>query len=230
MSVTALLHESLVEILPDGVLLLDVDTGRFILANLAAEQLLGCSRAELTGLTLRDLARPWDLARLELMQAALDASGTWNGELWLLRADGTYAPTDVASSCRQTARATALRSLAPMVFFRVQSSRVSARLIIAVLTSTPDTSRHQQQCSSKVASARSAKRSGRAAIRACVFTAGGLGTGFGASPPVSRFSRSQRSIVGTDTRKRAATASRDVPISTARTTRQRKCSAYGFIP
>ncbi len=92
-----MLHESLIEILPDGVLLLDVETERFILANLAAEQLFGRSRAELTGLGMRDLARPWDLARLELMRAALDASGVWNGELWLLRADGTYAPTDVAA-------------------------------------------------------------------------------------------------------------------------------------
>jgi len=101
---------------------------------------------------------------------------------------------------------------------------VSARLIVAVLTSTPATPRHQEHCSSNVASARSSRRSGNAVNSALVFTAGGPGTGFGANPPVSRFNRNHRVIVGTDTRKRAATSSRGVPIITARTTRQRKSS------
>ena len=101
---------------------------------------------------------------------------------------------------------------------------MSARLIVAVLTSAPASSRHQEQCSSNVASACSARRPGSAASNAFVFTATGPGTGFGASPPVSRCWRSQRSIVGTDTRKRAATSSRGVPINTARTTRQRRSS------
>jgi len=107
---------------------------------------------------------------------------------------------------------------------------VSARLLVAVLTPTPDASRHQAQCSSNVASACSTSRSGNAAITASVFTATGPGTGFGARLPVSRFNRSHRSIVGTDTANVAATSSRGVPIATARTTRQRKSSVYAFIP
>jgi hypothetical protein len=107
---------------------------------------------------------------------------------------------------------------------------VSARLIVAVLTSTPDASRHQAQCSPNVASACSPSRSGSAAITASVFTAAGPGTGFGARLPVSRFNRSHRVIVGTDTAKVAATSSRGVPIATARTTRQRKSSGYAFMP
>ena len=107
---------------------------------------------------------------------------------------------------------------------------MSARLIVAVLTATPDASRHQVHCSTNVASACSTSRSGSAAITASVFTATGPGTGCGASLPVSRFNRSHRSIVATDTAKAAATSSRGVPIVTARTTRQRKSSEYGFIP
>jgi len=91
---------------------------------------------------------------------------------------------------------------------------VSARLIVAVLTSTPDASCHQEQCSANVASACSASRSGSAAITAAVFTATGPGTGFGARLPVSRFNRSHRMIVGTDTTNLAATSSRGVPIAT----------------
>ena len=106
---------------------------------------------------------------------------------------------------------------------------MSARLIVAVLTSTPDVSRHQAQCSPNVASACSASRSGSAASTASVFTATGPGTGFGARPPVSRFKRSHRVIVGSDTANVAATSSRGVPIATARTTRSRRSSEYAFM-
>jgi hypothetical protein len=106
---------------------------------------------------------------------------------------------------------------------------VSARLIVAVLTPTPDAARHQAHCSAKVASARSARRSGKRSTSASIFTAGGPGTGFGANPPVSRSSRSQRVIVGTETANRSATSARGSPSATAATTRQRKSSEYGFI-
>jgi hypothetical protein len=115
------------------------------------------------------------------------------------------------------------------LFLRVQPSRVRARLIVAVLTSTPELSRHQEHCSANVASARSASRSGNAASSAAVFTATGPGTGFGARSPVSRRCLSHRSIVGTDTAKRRATSLRGVPLDTAHTTRQRRSSEYGFI-
>ena len=76
---------------------------------------------------------------------------------------------------------------------------MSARLIVAVLTATPDTSRHQEHCSPSVASAWLTSRSGSAAINASVFTATGPGTGRRARLPVSRFNRSHRVIVGTET-------------------------------
>jgi hypothetical protein len=101
---------------------------------------------------------------------------------------------------------------------------VSARLIVAVLTATPDTSRHQAHCSANVASARSASRSGKACRSDPSFTAGGPGTGFAASPPVSRRRRTHRVIVGTVTEKRTATASRRAPWSIAAITRSRKSS------
>jgi hypothetical protein len=106
---------------------------------------------------------------------------------------------------------------------------VSARLIVAVLTDTPETPRHQAHCSSSVASACSTSRSGNAAITASVFTATGPGTGFRARLPVSRFSRSHRVIVADDTSYVSATSSRGVPIATARTTRSRRSSEYAFM-
>ncbi len=107
---------------------------------------------------------------------------------------------------------------------------MSARLIVAVLTCQPDASRHQEQWSASVASACPANRSGNTACKPVVFTATEPGTGRRVSPPVSRFSRTQRSIVGTDTSKRAATSSLGRPASTARITRSRRSSEYAFIP
>jgi len=91
------LHESLIELLPDAVLALDVEGGRFVLANVAAERLLAMPRAQLTGLGLRDLARPWNLGQVERIEAALCIEGQWRGELWLKRQDGTFVPTEVAA-------------------------------------------------------------------------------------------------------------------------------------
>ena len=101
---------------------------------------------------------------------------------------------------------------------------------MAVLTATPETPRHQEHCSAKVASACSARRPGSAATNAAVLTATGPGTGLGAGLPVSRRCRSQRSMVGSDTAKVAATSARGVPRDTARTTRHRRSSDYGFMP
>ena len=53
---TRTLHESLIEMLPDAVLALDVESERVAIANLAAERLLGMTRAQLARLSLRDLA------------------------------------------------------------------------------------------------------------------------------------------------------------------------------
>lgn len=97
MDATRTLHESLIEMLPDAVLALDVESERVAIANLAAERLLGMTRAQLARLSLRDLVRPWDMAQVERAEAALRTQGTWRGELWLRRHDGTFGPTDVAA-------------------------------------------------------------------------------------------------------------------------------------
>ena len=104
-----------------------------------------------------------------------------------------------------------------------------AAVIVAVLTVTPDASRHQVQWSTSGASACSTNRSGSAAITASVFTATGPGTGFEARLPVSHFNRSHRVIVADDTANVPATSSRGVPIATARTTRSRRSSEYAFM-
>ena len=114
------------------------------------------------------------------------------------------------------------------LFFRVTPSVVKARLIVDVLTSTPAAWCHHAHCSSNVASACVASRSGSAATNASRFTAGGPGTGFGTRSPRSRFCFSHRLIVGIDTATRQTTSSRGIPLATADTTRHRKSSEYGF--
>ena len=99
-----------------------------------------------------------------------------------------------------------------------------------MLTSKPDTSRHHAHWSAKVASACVANRSASTTDSPLVFTATGPGTGRRARPPVSRFSRTHRSIVGTETSKRDATSSRGRPVSTARITRSRRSSEYALMP
>lgn len=74
-----------------------------------------------------------------------------------------------------------------------------------------------------------ASRAGNAAGRPTVLTATAPGTRRRANPPVSRFSRTHRSIVGTDTANVPATSSRGLPSSTARTTRSRRSTEYAFI-
>src|SRR5262245_50660730 len=91
------MHESLIELLPDAVLAFDVEGGRFVLANAAAERLLGLPRSPLCRLGPRDVVRPWDTSQLERAEAALRNEGAWRGELWLKRQDGTFVPTDVAA-------------------------------------------------------------------------------------------------------------------------------------
>ena len=105
-----------------------------------------------------------------------------------------------------------------------------ARLIVARLTAWPETACHQAQCSANSASGRAARRAGRAAGSPAVFTAAGPGTGFGATPPVSRRRRSHRLIVGSDTVNTRAASARGIPRSTAATTRRRKSSLYGLMP
>lgn len=91
------LHEALVELLPDAILVLDGVAGRFVLANAAAERLFGLPRHHLARLTLRDLVRPWDLGQLDHVNAVLRATASWRGDLWLRRQDGAYVPCDISA-------------------------------------------------------------------------------------------------------------------------------------
>jgi hypothetical protein len=119
---------------------------------------------------------------------------------------------------------------AVLVFLRVHANAVIARLIVAVLTATPLRSCHQEQCSPSVASACSTNRAGNASSRAARLMAGGPGIGVGARSPVSRRRFTHRLIVGSETSKTTAASRRDISPSTARTTRQRRASEYGFMP
>jgi GAF domain-containing protein len=91
------LHETLIEMLPDAVLALDLERGRFVLANAAAERLLDTPRGQIFRLGLRDLVRPWDVSQLGRVESALSTEGQWRGELWLKRQDGTFVPSEITA-------------------------------------------------------------------------------------------------------------------------------------
>ena len=112
------------------------------------------------------------------------------------------------------------------LFFRVQSSRVSARLIVDGLTSSPDTAYHQVHCSASVASACVARRAGNAAANPRVLTAGRPGTGFIDRSPCARHCFNHRFSVASETINCSVTSARGTPRLTAATTRSRRSSEY----
>jgi PAS domain S-box-containing protein len=81
--------------LPDGVLILDQD-GRYQDANPAVCQLLGYTRDELLRLRDVDLI-PQDATWVIEARAANATTGSWRGEIELVRGDGTLAPLEAWS-------------------------------------------------------------------------------------------------------------------------------------
>src|SRR5579884_1037781 len=92
------LYQALVEGALDAMLVVDRQTRRFVLANVAAERLLGYSRAELRSLGPRDLTPPEDLEAFDLAVAQLQAAGYWRGECRVRRKDGETLAVEVAAS------------------------------------------------------------------------------------------------------------------------------------
>lgn len=71
---------------------------------------------------------------------------------------------------------------------------------------------------------------GSAASSAVPFLAGGPGTGFGSTPPVSLRSLSQRLMVGSETPKIRETSLRAIPRSQAASVFNLRSFEYGFMP
>src|SRR6185295_16743612 len=66
MDVAEISRHPLIDLLPEPVVAVDVGTRRFVVANAAAERLLGYSRAELLTMTPAEVLEPADGTRLEL--------------------------------------------------------------------------------------------------------------------------------------------------------------------
>jgi PAS domain S-box-containing protein len=89
--------EALIALLPEAYVAVDVKTRQFVLANAAAERLLGYSQAELLGLSTADVVEAADGARLELAYQTF-VPGTISRREWVLRRrDGHLVPAAVTS-------------------------------------------------------------------------------------------------------------------------------------
>lgn len=88
----------------DGVLLTEPD-GRILAANPAARRILGRTEAQLQKLTRLDLVTPSD-PRTPALIAERDRTGRYQGELELVRGDGSTFVAEVASAVFATAHGT----------------------------------------------------------------------------------------------------------------------------
>jgi hypothetical protein len=113
---------------------------------------------------------------------------------------------------------------AVLVFFRVQPSRVTARLIVGPEIRTPKSAAYQAQCSANVASGATASRVGSTSRNLAVLIGGRPRRGRGASAPVSRRKATYRFTVARPTSKTRAASLRVIPPSTAAMIRDRKSS------
>lgn len=89
--------ETLIALLPEAYVAVDVETRRFVLANVAAERLLGYSQAELLHMSTADVVEAADGARLDLAYQTF-VPGTISRREWVLkRRDGRLIPAAVSS-------------------------------------------------------------------------------------------------------------------------------------
>jgi PAS domain S-box-containing protein len=93
---TADLRE-LVDSAPDGIFIADRD-GRYTDVNAAGCRLLGYSREELIGRSIRDLVSPDELDRQADLARRLRAGAAEVSMWWLRRKDGTYVPVELSSN------------------------------------------------------------------------------------------------------------------------------------
>jgi PAS domain S-box-containing protein len=88
----------IIELSPDAFFLADLDA-RFTSVNRAACRLLGYEHDELVGMTIFDVIRPEDAARLEATRSKLLVPGATIRNEWdLKRKDGTLVPVEVSAN------------------------------------------------------------------------------------------------------------------------------------
>jgi PAS domain S-box-containing protein len=88
--------QTMFEHAPDGVFVADL-TGRYTDVNDAGCRLLGYSREEILGMTIRDLLLPEEVDRLSQSRSQLLRGDTEKSEWRLRRKDGSYVTTEVSA-------------------------------------------------------------------------------------------------------------------------------------
>jgi PAS domain S-box-containing protein len=88
------LYYRLVEAAPDAILVFDANGSRCLLANAAAERLLGYGRAELLRLRPVDLLDPDQLPRGPRERQDVETTGYWRGDTRLRRKDGSVVSVE----------------------------------------------------------------------------------------------------------------------------------------
>jgi PAS domain S-box-containing protein len=88
--------EEVVAMASDGIFVTDTN-GRFTEVNPAGLQLLGVTREEIVGQTVRDFLMPEEIPRLETLRATLADGGADIGEWHLRHKSGEYVPVEVSS-------------------------------------------------------------------------------------------------------------------------------------
>jgi PAS domain S-box-containing protein len=92
------LYWALVEALPDALLVVEAERRQYVVANAAAERLLGWPRAALLRMTPQDLTPPEDGPARAPALAILDATGAFTGSWRMVRADGKIITADVQAA------------------------------------------------------------------------------------------------------------------------------------
>jgi PAS domain S-box-containing protein len=103
-------YRELIEAAPDAVLVGEVGASHYLLANAAAERLLGYNGAALTQLGLTELLAPDEPLGPAEIQQLCTGNASWRGELRLRHRDGRPVPVEATSS-RHTAGGRALYQL-----------------------------------------------------------------------------------------------------------------------
>jgi PAS domain S-box-containing protein len=97
LDVDDLRQQALIDALPEAFLAIDVSTRHFVLANAAAERLVGYSRAEIVAMTPMQICEPADAARLQYAFETI-VPGTVSRREWVVRTrDGRALPIGVTS-------------------------------------------------------------------------------------------------------------------------------------
>src|ERR1700737_3364664 len=120
------MYEELLEHAPDALLVLEQGCRSYRLVNLAAERLLGYTRAELLRLGPADVTDPAETPRLANVRADLTAHGQWHGEWGLLRKDGSVVQTEAT-----VARVVVGARVLVQGWFREHSDRMTERCVEA---------------------------------------------------------------------------------------------------